>query len=72
MEGQGSISGKGKKYFSIPQRPPSFIQNGGTGGSLPGVKQTGRETDHSPAFSSDVKNGGAIPPLPHTSSWCGD
>jgi hypothetical protein len=28
----------------------------------------GREADHSPPSSAEVKNGGAIPPLPHTSS----
>jgi hypothetical protein len=29
------------------------------------------ETDHSPPSNAEVKNGGAIPPLPHTSVWCG-
>jgi hypothetical protein len=28
------------------------------------VKQVGREADHSPPSSAEVKNGGAIPPLP--------
>jgi hypothetical protein len=32
------------------------------------VKRQGRETDHSPQSSAEVRNGGAIPPLPHTSS----
>jgi hypothetical protein len=41
------------------------------GGPFPGVKRPGLEADHSPPSSSDVKNGGAILPLPHTSSWCG-
>jgi hypothetical protein len=40
----------------------------GTGGSSPGTKRQGREAGHSPS-SSEVKNGGAIPPLPHMSSW---
>jgi hypothetical protein len=32
-----------------------------------GIKQPGREADHSPLpFSAEVKNGGAIFPLPHT------
>jgi hypothetical protein len=35
----------------------------------PGVKQPGCETDNSPPSSVEVKNGGAIPALPHTSSW---
>jgi hypothetical protein len=30
-----------------------------------GVKWPGREADHSPPSSTEVKNGGAIPPLPH-------
>jgi hypothetical protein len=29
------------------------------------------KTDHSPPFSTYVKNGGSIPPLPHTASWLG-
>jgi hypothetical protein len=33
---------------------------------LPGVKWSEREADHSPS-SDEVKNGGAIPPLPHVS-----
>jgi hypothetical protein len=31
-----------------------------------GVKQLGCEADHSPPSSAEIKNGGAIPPLPHT------
>jgi hypothetical protein len=34
----------------------------GTGGSfIGGVKQPGREADHSPQSSSEVKNGGLTP-----------
>jgi hypothetical protein len=33
-----------------------------------GAEAQGREADHSPSFSVEVKNGGAIPPLPHSSS----
>jgi hypothetical protein len=33
------------------------------------VKRQGRESDHSPPSSAEVKKGGAIPPLPHMSSW---
>jgi hypothetical protein len=28
-----------------------------------------READHSPPSSAEVKNDGAIPPLPHMSPW---
>jgi hypothetical protein len=33
------------------------------------VKQLGREADYSPPSSAEVKNGGAIPPFSHMSSW---
>jgi hypothetical protein len=33
------------------------------------VKRPGHEADHSPPSSAEVKNVGAIPPLPHISSW---
>jgi hypothetical protein len=35
------------------------------------VEQQEREADHSPPSSAEVKNGGAVPSLPHTPSWCG-
>jgi hypothetical protein len=41
-----------------------------TGSPFPwGVKQQGRETDHSPPSSAEVKNCGATPPLLHMFSW---
>jgi hypothetical protein len=33
------------------------------------VKRQGREPDHSPPSSAEVKNGRLVPPLPQTSSW---
>jgi hypothetical protein len=36
-----------------------------------GVKRSGHEADHSHQCSSEVKNGGPIPSLPHTSSRFG-
>jgi hypothetical protein len=33
------------------------------------IKWPGREADHSPPSSAEVKNVGAVPPLPHMSSW---
>jgi hypothetical protein len=35
------------------------------------VKRQGREADHSPPSGAEVKSGGAILPLPHTSPWRG-
>jgi hypothetical protein len=37
-----------------------------------GLKQPGREADHSSPFSAEVINVEAIPSLPHMSSWGGD
>jgi hypothetical protein len=34
-----------------------------------GIIRPGREADLSHPSSAEVKNGGSIPPLPHTSSW---
>jgi hypothetical protein len=41
----------------------------GTEGSFTGVNQPGRETDLSSQPNAEVKNGGAILPLSHMSSW---
>jgi hypothetical protein len=39
------------------------------GAFTPGVKQLGHKDDHSLLSSAKGKNGGALPPLPNTSSW---
>jgi hypothetical protein len=36
---------------------------------VPGVKRPGREADHSPPTSAEVKKIGSIHPFPHTPSW---
>jgi hypothetical protein len=67
----------GARYFSLLSiirtdsgtHPASYRM--GTGNSFPGGKAVGRERDHSPPPSAEAKNGGVIPPLPHTSSWRG-
>jgi hypothetical protein len=48
--------------------PASFPVD--AGGSFPGVKAARHEAGHSPPSSAEVRNGGSIPPLPYTSSWC--
>jgi hypothetical protein len=51
----------GKRIFAFPYRPdrlsgaPSFLSNGHWGLFLPGVKRQGREADHSPPTSAEVK-----------------
>jgi hypothetical protein len=37
-----------------------------SGALSPRLKWLGHETDHSPAYSAEVKNGGATPPLTYT------
>jgi hypothetical protein len=39
------------------------------GTNSPVLKRQGYEADHSPPSSAEVNSGGAIPPLPYTSSW---
>jgi hypothetical protein len=67
------LDGRGKKLFSSPQRPdqfwgpPSLLYSGHRGNISLGIMRSGRQADHSPTPNADVKNGGAIPPPPHTS-----
>jgi hypothetical protein len=39
--------------------------------AFPGIKRQGREADHSPPSSVEVKNGDALPPFPYTPSHRG-
>jgi hypothetical protein len=73
MDGPGSIPGKGKIFlFSTASkralRPTHAPIQWAQGNLSPEVKRAGREAGHSPPTSAEVKNGGAIPPLPHMSS----
>jgi hypothetical protein len=65
------LNGRSSILYSTESRPalgPTQPPNQWVPAPLsPGVKRPGREADHSPP-SSDVKNGGALPPLLHTSS----
>jgi hypothetical protein len=67
LDGRGSIPDRGKEFFSAAQRPdrlwcpPSLLSNG--------VEWPDREADHLHPSSAEAKNGGAVCPLPHTSSW---
>jgi hypothetical protein len=38
-----------------------------SGALSPGIKRPGGAADHSPPSNDEIKNGGSIPPLPHTS-----
>jgi hypothetical protein len=77
MDGRGSIRGRGKIFlFSITSRsalgPTQSPIRWVLGAISPRVKRLRREADHSPPSSAEVKKGGAIPPLPHMSSWHSD
>jgi hypothetical protein len=67
----------GSRFVSSPQRldrlwgPSSLLFNGHQGIFSPGGRTTGREADHLPPSSAEVKNDGAIPPLRHMPSWRG-
>jgi hypothetical protein len=76
LDCRGSVPDRGEIIlFSIasrptfgPTQPPiKWIP----GAPSPGVKRPGREADHSPPSSAKVKNGEAILPLLHTTSWRG-
>jgi hypothetical protein len=74
---RGSIHGKGKIFlFSTASRSvlgstqPHMRWIVGT--IFQGVKEPGREADHSPTSSVEIKNVGGTPELPHMSSCRGD
>jgi hypothetical protein len=75
LGGRGWIPGRGKKFLfssQCPDRlwgPPSLLSNWYRGALSTAVKRPGHEADHSPLSCAEVKNGGAIPTLPSTSSW---
>jgi hypothetical protein len=66
LDGLGLITGRGKKFVSIPHCPdrlwgtPSFLLNG-----YWGVKLPEHEAEHWPPYSTETKSGGYIPPLSH-------
>jgi hypothetical protein len=71
MDGLASVAFMARFFFSTKSRlvlgfthPLIQVQWVPRAISL-GVKWPGREADHSPLSSAEVKNGGAIPPLPH-------
>jgi hypothetical protein len=75
LDSWSSIPDRDKSVFSTASRPalgptqppikcvPVIVS--------PGIKQPGRDAEQSPPSSTEVENGGAIPSLPHMSSWRG-
>jgi hypothetical protein len=68
LDGQDSVPGRGKEFVSSRQRPDRPPVQWVRGALTPGVKRPGREANHSPPSSTEVKNGGVTPPLPNMSS----
>jgi hypothetical protein len=73
---RGSISGRDMRLFSSVASGPALGHTQppiqwASGSLLLGVKLPECEADHSPASSTEVENGGTIPPLRSTSSWHG-
>jgi hypothetical protein len=73
LDGRGSMLGQGKIFlFNIASRPALWPTQPPIqlvpGAFPPGIKRLGLE-EHSPLSIAEIKNGGAIPPLPHISPW---
>jgi hypothetical protein len=73
LEFRGLIPGRGKIFLfsiaAVPSLRPTQPRIQWVQGTVfPAVKWQGREADHSPPFSAEVKNGGAVPQLTSTSS----
>jgi hypothetical protein len=66
LDGRDLIPGRGKIFLFSTARTPAL---GPT--QPPGFKRQEHKADNSPLFSAEIKNGVTIPPLSHTSSWCG-
>jgi hypothetical protein len=56
------------RHALAPTQPPTQWVEGPLSSE---VERPGREADHSPPSSAEVKNSRAIPSLPHASSWRG-
>jgi hypothetical protein len=73
--GFDSRRGLGIFLFSTASRPalgPTQPPIHWVPGALsPGIKRPGREADHSPPSSAEVKNVWRYTSTPNTSSWCG-
>jgi hypothetical protein len=56
-----------RRALGVSQPPTQWVPR-----SLsPEIERLGREADHSPTSSAEVKNDETLLPLPHTPSWRG-
>jgi hypothetical protein len=68
MDGRGSICDRGKGSLSLFHSVQTGSGVHPTSDLSPGVNHGEPEADNCPPSSAEVKNGGDIPPLPHTFS----
>jgi hypothetical protein len=76
LDSWGSIPARGTVFYLVYR-----VQTGSgihpvsspvvTGTPSTGIKRQGREADHSPPSSTEIKNGGAVPTLSKTPLWRG-
>jgi hypothetical protein len=64
--GRSSSRGRGKIFLLFTSSRPVLVP---TQPSVPGEKRPGRDVNHSPPSSAEVKNNTAIHPLPNASAW---
>jgi hypothetical protein len=66
---RGSIPGGSWEFFSSPPRRERLEPTQHSIHWVPGIKQPGREADHSPPSSAEVKNSLSYNSTPNTPSW---
>jgi hypothetical protein len=76
LDGRASIPDRGNIFISSAESRPAMMPTQPPvrrvlGDLFPGVRRPGRETDQSPPACAEAKTVGAIPLLPHMSSWRG-
>jgi hypothetical protein len=72
FDGQGLIPGMLKDFSLLHSvQTGSEAHPMSIGAFSPAVKWPGCEADHSPPSSAEIKNGGAVSSVLHTSSWRG-
>jgi hypothetical protein len=67
LDGPGSIPGSARLFSSQPPDRLRWVRAALS--SVWEVKRQGHQANHSPSSNVEVKKSGAMPPLPHMSSY---
>jgi hypothetical protein len=70
LDNWGLIPGRDKRVISSPVSTRARSPTQPPIQWVPGTKRLRCAADHSAPFTEEVKNGAAIPPMPHMSSRC--